>query len=89
MRCNADHRAERLHWEKDGRAILGTESGRITVHGDGQMLSSLTVMEVGKEDSGVYYCLVESEAGRVNASAIVTVTGTLLTCDGRCVRNYC
>ena len=51
------------------------------------MSSSLTVTEVSKEDSGVYYCLVDSEAGRVNASAVVIVTGTLLTCDGECVRN--
>lgn len=86
LHCNADHRAESLCWEKDGHAI-GTESGRITIHGDGRMSSSLTVTEVSKEDSGVYYCLVESEAGRINASAVVMVTGTLLTCDGKCVRN--
>ena len=51
------------------------------------MSSSLTVMVVQKEDSGVYDCVAESEAGRVHTSAVVMVTGTLLTCDGEFVRD--
>ena len=81
MHCQADHRTESLGWEKDGIGI-GTKSARIAVHGDGQMSSRLTVMEAHREDSGVYYCRVKSEVGEVSASAVVTVTGTLLTCDG-------
>ena len=44
-------------------------------------------MNAGKEDSGVYYCVAESEAGRVNTSAVAVVTGTVLTCDGEFVRH--
>lgn len=89
LHCRADHYAESLRWERDGHAITGTGSGLITIQGDGRLSSSLTVREASRKDSGVYYCLVESEAGRVDASAVVTVTGSLLTCDGECVRHTC
>ena len=88
LHCRANHYAESLRWEKDGSAVVGTVgSGRISIQGDGRLSSSLTVREARREDSGVYYCLVESEAGRTDASAVVTVTGALLTCDGECIRN--
>ena len=86
LHCQADHHAEVLLWEKDGYAI-DTESSRFTIRGGGRTSSSLTVMNAGKENSGVYYCVAESEAGRVNTSAVAVVTGTVLTCDGEFVRH--
>ena len=83
MYCEADHYAEIVLWEKDGYAI-DMESSRYDIWGEqNEQISSLTVMDASKDDSGVYYCVAEGEAGRVNASAVVVVTGAVLTCDGR------
>ena len=79
--CRADHFADIILWEKEGYAI-DMESSRFVIEGDGVTVSSLTVKDASKDDSGVYYCLAEGEAGKVNASAVVTVTGAVLTCDG-------
>ena len=82
LTCQADHFAEVLLWEKEGYAIE-TESSRFTIVGDGVSFSNLTVLNARKDDAGVYYCLAEGEAGKTNASATVSVTGPVLTCDGK------
>ena len=82
MTCQADHFAEALLWEKEGYAI-DMESTRFIVRGDGVTSSTLTVLDANKEDSGVYSCVAESEAGKANANATAMVTGTVLTCDGK------
>ena len=79
--CEADHYADIMLWEKNGYAV-DVESSRFIIQGDTELSSSLTVMNVSRDDSGVYYCRAENEAGKVNASAVVTVTRTVLTCDG-------
>lgn len=82
MACEADHFADALLWEKEGYAI-DMESSRFVIRGNGVTTSTLTVMDASKEDSGVYFCMAENGAGRVNASATVMVTGSVLTCDGK------
>ena len=79
--CEADHFTEIMLWEKDGYAV-DMESSRYIIRGENERTSSLTVMNARKEDSGVYHCVAENEAGKVNASAVVVVTATVLTCDG-------
>ena len=86
--CRADHYADGVLWEKEGYAI-DMESSRFLIQGDGVTFSSLTVKDATKDDSGVYYCLAEGEAGKVNASAVVAITGSVLTCEGECVVKYC
>ena len=82
MECESDHYADALLWEKEGYAI-DMESSRFVIKEDGTT-SSLTVMDANKDDSGVYFCVAESEEGvRVNASATVMVTESVLTCDGK------
>ena len=76
LTCSADEVTEGYQWTKDDDII--SENARVQIHPGRR----LTVVNATKRDAGVYHCLAINEEGSVNASAIVNVTGAVLTCDG-------
>ena len=76
LQCRGDQFTVEYMWVKDGTELEGSERVQFDA-GVG-----LTVLEARREDTGVYQCVLTNEEGERAASAIVNVTGALLSCNG-------
>ncbi|CAI8057022.1 Peroxidasin, partial [Geodia barretti] len=76
LRCVGDQRTVSYHWYKDGQP-LETSDRVAVVTGVGLNISHVTM-----DDSGVYSCVVMGIEGSSEASAQLSVTGALISCEG-------
>lgn len=77
--CQGDHYTESYEWLYSGQPL--PLSSRLRVE-DGV---GLHIQNVTMKDSGVYTCVCVGREGSENASAVVNVTGPLLSCSGTVV----
>ena len=77
LRCTGDHRTLSYHWLRAGQP-LQTSSRVTVVPGTGLNISHVTM-----EDSGVYTCVAVGAEGSAEESAQLSVTGPLISCEGR------
>ena len=77
LRCVGDQRTVSYHWYKDGQP-LETSDRVAVVTGVGLNISHVTM-----DDSGVYSCVVMGIEGSSEASAQLSVTGALISCEGQ------
>lgn len=74
-----DQHTETYQWFKDDSLLSPGASVIIRPR------QELMVLNAQKSDAGVYVCVATNSAGSRNASAVVDVTSTVITCDGRSV----
>lgn len=72
-----DQQTETYQWFKDGQLLSPDDNVVI------QQREELMVLSAEKSDSGVYTCVASNSGGSSNASAVVDVTSTIITCDGQ------
>ena len=77
LQCTGDQHTLQYQWLKEGIGLLASEKV-LQEEGEG-----LRVLNASREDSGNYTCVASSKEGESRASAIVNVTGPVLTCEGR------
>lgn len=85
LSCRGDQFTIAYVWLKDGAEFHNSSRVRLEEGGEG---STVVVGGATKADSGIYTCVILSEDGQNRASAIVNVTGPLLTCDGKLLGWY-
>ena len=78
LSCRGNQYATHYHWLKDGDPITSSPPFVSIIPGWGLILRSVT-----QNDSGVYTCVGSNDDRSASASAVVVVTGPLLTCDGK------
>lgn len=76
LRCLGDHYTDSYEWLYEGQPL--SPSSHIHV----EVGVGLHIQNVTTEDSGVYTCVCMGSEGSVRASAILSVTGPLLSCAG-------
>lgn len=76
LRCQGDQHTDSYHWLRSGQPLVSSTHAQVVI-GTGLNITNVTV-----QDSGVYTCVAMGNSGSVNASAILTVTGPLLSCEG-------
>ena len=76
LRCQGDQYTISYYWLHSGQLLVSSSHAQVV------METGLNITNVTREDSGVYTCVAVGNAGSVNASAILTVTGPLLSCEG-------
>ena len=76
LQCQGDHYTESYHWFRSGQPLSLSNRVRV-VSGVGLDISNVTM-----QDSGLYTCVALGSDGSANASAVLNVTGPLLSCEG-------
>ena len=76
LRCQGDHYTEGYLWLRRGQAVA--LSGRVQAEAD----VGLHIHNVTMRDSGSYTCVAVGNGGTAEGSAILNVTGPLLSCEG-------
>ena len=78
-----DQFTDAMKWEKGGTKIKFSD--KISKLPEG----SLMIMEATIDDTGTYTCVARNRHGQRRASADVSVTRDLLSCEGMSVPNFC
>ena len=80
LHCQGDQYTEGYRWLRRGQAV--SLSGRVQAEAD----VGLHIHNVTMRDSGSYTCVAMGNSGTAQGSAILNVTGPLLSCEGEAIR---